>query len=108
LPEGDLNEIWPSAIHPDDVERVLAAPASLIHGSGRHLLSLVEEVLDISRVETGGLSLSLEPVDLGHLVDDAVQVLRPEGAQHEVNLLIEGAGRPCTCGPTGNGCCRCW
>ncbi len=48
-----------------------------IHASGLHLLSLINDVLDLSKVEAGRMSLSLEPVDLGSLVDECVQILEP-------------------------------
>lgn len=44
---------------------------------GRHLLGLINEVLDISRIETGNLSLSLEPVALGPLIEESLHLVRP-------------------------------
>ncbi len=48
-----------------------------IHASGLHLLTLINDVLDLSKVEAGRMSLSLEPVDLAALVDECVQILEP-------------------------------
>ncbi len=48
-----------------------------IYKSGRHLLSLIDEVLDISRIESGDLSLSLEPVLISELVEESVAMVGP-------------------------------
>ena len=48
-----------------------------IHKAGRHLLDLVDEVLDISRIESGQLSISLEPVALAPLLQDALELMQP-------------------------------
>jgi signal transduction histidine kinase/ActR/RegA family two-component response regulator len=45
--------------------------------AGNHLLQLVDEVLDISRIEAGQLSLSLEPVEIRSLLDDAIELIQP-------------------------------
>ena len=45
--------------------------------AGRHLLELVDEVLDISRIEAGTLAISLEPVELCRLVSESVALVRP-------------------------------
>ena len=45
--------------------------------AGKHLLRLVDEVLDISRIEAGQLSVSLEPVSLGALLEDALELVGP-------------------------------
>ena len=44
---------------------------------GRHLLSLINEVLDISRIEAGHLSVSLEPVPLGDVIQEALDLIHP-------------------------------
>ena len=41
-----------------------------IHGAGEHLLTLIDEVLDLARIESGGLRLRPEPVDLQALVTE--------------------------------------
>jgi signal transduction histidine kinase len=56
--------------------------------AGRHLLEMINEVLDISRIEAGRLSLSPEPVDLDGLLADAVELLRPLAAQRGLAISI--------------------
>ncbi len=59
------------------LEPVHRAQAELITRAGRHLLDLVDEVLDISRIESGQLSISLEHVRLGDVIDDALALVHP-------------------------------
>ena len=53
---------------------------------GRHLLELINEVLDISRIEAGRLSLSPEPVELGEAVGEVIELMRPLAADRDVRL----------------------
>ncbi|MGH2699042.1 MAG: PAS domain-containing sensor histidine kinase, partial [Actinomycetota bacterium] len=53
---------------------------------GRHLLSLVDEVLDIARIEAGNLSLSIEPVELGQVCEECLALVRPLASTNEVKL----------------------
>ncbi|HVA59573.1 MAG TPA: ATP-binding protein [Mycobacteriales bacterium] len=48
-----------------------------IDRGGRHLLALINEVLDISRIETGKLTLSAEPVAVAELLAETLDLLRP-------------------------------
>ncbi|HEX2026746.1 MAG TPA: response regulator [Nitriliruptorales bacterium] len=54
--------------------------------SGRHLLRLIDDVLDISRIEAGRLTLSLEPVDLAAVVADSVELVGPLARQHRIDI----------------------
>ena len=47
--------------------------------AGRHLLELINEVLDISRIESGQMTISPEPVAVGDLLDDLVALVGPLG-----------------------------
>ncbi len=55
--------------------------------AGRHLLDLINEVLDISRIEAGQLSLSLEPICAGVLVEEALALVRPLAAERRISLF---------------------
>jgi signal transduction histidine kinase/CheY-like chemotaxis protein len=54
---------------------------------GRHLLDLINEILDISQIETGQLALSPEAVDVGELITETVDLIRPLAAERGVHLL---------------------
>jgi PAS domain S-box-containing protein len=56
---------------------------------GRHLLDLVNEVLDITRIETGRLSLSPEPVDAREIVRNAAALVTPIAAARGITLEVE-------------------
>lgn len=45
--------------------------------AGRHLLGLIDEVLDIARIESGNLRLSVEPVCVADVVEEAIGMVRP-------------------------------
>lgn len=57
-----------------------------ILSAGKHLLSLINEILDLSRVESGQMTLSLEPVPLAELVDESLALVRPLAEAHAVRL----------------------
>lgn len=63
---------------------------------GRHLLDLINEVLDISRIEAGELSLSPEPVLAAELVGEAVDLMRPLADQRGIQLVLDSSG-VCDC-----------
>jgi PAS domain S-box-containing protein len=60
--------------------------------AGRHLLDLINEVLDIARIESGALALSPEAVSLRDVVGDTVESMRPIAAASDISIdfLIEG------------------
>jgi len=55
---------------------------------GRHLLDLINEVLDISRIEAGELRLSPEPVALAEVIADTASLMAPLAAQRGVALRV--------------------
>jgi PAS domain S-box-containing protein len=57
-----------------------------ILSAGRHLLNLINEVLDISRIEAGTLQLSVEPVCVGEAIREALDLMRPLAAERSILL----------------------
>ena len=57
-----------------------------IISAGRHLLDLINEVLDISRIEAGRLQLSLEPVPVADTMTEVVDLMRPLAAERATKL----------------------
>jgi len=66
----------------------------LIHDAGKHLLAMIDEVLDLTLIESGGLQLSLETVDACRLARESLQLVGPLATKHQITLkqLPEG---PC-------------
>ena len=56
---------------------------------GRHLLTLVNEVLDLARVESGSFALSIEAIQLAEVVEDAVRLMRPIAVGNSVTVQVE-------------------
>jgi signal transduction histidine kinase/ActR/RegA family two-component response regulator len=72
-----------SADDSDGVERIL--------GAGRHLLALINELIDIARIESGDLSLSLEPVLIRPLIEETAQLMAPLAAERSIRIIQDCA-----------------
>jgi PAS domain S-box-containing protein len=63
--------------------------------AGRHLLDLIDEVLDIARIESGHLELMMTGVPVADVIRDAVELTRPMADLAEVSVRVAtGPGRP--------------
>ena len=60
-----------------------------ILNAGQHLLVLVNEVLDLARVEAGHLSVSMEPVCIIDVVTESLALLAPLAGQHDISLGVD-------------------
>jgi signal transduction histidine kinase len=58
--------------------------------AGDHLLALVNDILDISRIEEGRLSLSTEPVAVGQAVREVLDLTRPMAAELATTVRVKG------------------
>jgi PAS domain S-box-containing protein len=77
----------------DDLPGDQASSVDQIQVAGRHLLSLINEVLDISRIEAGRVSLSTEPVEVSEVLDEVTTLLAPvaETAGIELSVDVDGS-----------------
>jgi signal transduction histidine kinase len=57
-----------------------------IRDAGQHLLELINEILDFARIESGRLTLAMEPVEVGGVVEDCLRVVAPLARQKEVEV----------------------
>lgn len=53
---------------------------------GRHLLALINDLLDLGRIEAGELDLCLEPVRAAEVIDDSLGLMQPLAEQHRVHI----------------------
>jgi PAS domain S-box-containing protein len=60
--------------------------------AGRHLLVLINEVLDITGIESGRLHLSAEPVKVSDVVDEALGIIAPLAAARSIDILRDDQG----------------
>jgi len=56
---------------------------------GEHLLRLIDDVLDLSRIEAGRVSVSSEPVDIADVLAEVVHTLEPMAARAEIHLAAD-------------------
>jgi signal transduction histidine kinase/ActR/RegA family two-component response regulator len=67
----------------DSVGRIL--------GAGRHLLALINELIDIARIESGDLSLSLEPVLVRSVIEETSELMAPIATEHSIRIIQQCA-----------------
>lgn len=63
----------------DSVDRIINA--------GRHLRDLIDELLDLSRIESGHLAVEAEPVDVYTVIDEAIEIVGPLAAARNIELV---------------------
>ena len=64
-------------------------PLSRVHRAGTHLLGLINQILDLSKIEAGKLDLNLESVSIAPLVEEVVGTARSLAEQNKNTLSVE-------------------
>jgi PAS domain S-box-containing protein len=64
------------------------------HKAANHLLELVNDVLDLSKIEAGKIELTLQPVPFPGLIEDLFVTVRPLADEHETRLELRVDGAP--------------
>jgi signal transduction histidine kinase len=63
-------------------------PLDRVLGAGRHLLALINDILDLSKIEAGGMELQLEDFALVPLIDNVVKTIEPLAAKNENHVAF--------------------
>jgi signal transduction histidine kinase len=64
-------------------------PLRRVNAAGTHLLSLINEVLDLSKIEAGKLELNPEPIDLARLIDEVIGTAGQLAEKNQNRLVVE-------------------
>src|SRR4029434_4189830 len=64
-------------------------PLRRVNAAGTHLLSLINEILDLSKIEAGKLELNPEPVNLARLIDEVVGTAGQLAEKNKNRLIVE-------------------
>jgi two-component system cell cycle sensor histidine kinase PleC len=65
-----------------------------IHASGEHLLSVINDILDMSKIEAGKMTMRFEMLDLNDVVADAVRLVRGRADEQGLRLSVDMDGLP--------------
>jgi len=63
--------------------------------AGRHLLTLINEILDLAKIESGGLTLSVEPTPISELLLECQQLTEPLASQRGVRMIFPPQSAVC-------------
>ena len=66
----------------------------VINSSGEHLLRLIDDVLDIAKIEAGRIELEMAPVDLGRLIEDVSNMILPRASHKGLRVNVEPLQSP--------------
>ena len=67
-------------------------PLDRVLGAGRHLLALINDILDLSKIEAGRMELNLETFALAPLIDDVVKTIEPLAAKNGNRVAVHCDG----------------
>ena len=65
--------------------------ARLIHESGEHLLNVVNDILDMSKIEAGKFTIVTEPFEVGSLINSCCDIMRHTAEQKKLSLKVDVA-----------------
>ena len=76
-------------IHDEIDKNIVKEDIEVIHGNSLHLLELINDILDLSRIEANKFELESQPLDLGDLIQDLSQTFKTQALQKQLSFTIE-------------------
>ncbi|PLY42212.1 hypothetical protein CSZ94_12025 [Janthinobacterium sp. ROICE36] len=67
---------------------------AIINRAGHHLLTLINDILELSKIEAGRMQLQTAPVDLNGLLDEVLEMVRMRSSDQGIALQLERSGVP--------------
>src|SRR5437660_8186561 len=64
-------------------------PLDRVLGAGRHLLALINDILDLSKIEAGRMELHLESFPLAPVIEDVAKTIEPMAAKNGNRIAVE-------------------
>ncbi len=61
-----------------------------IHESGRYLLDMIDDILDMSKIEAGRMALSIGLINVGDLIEESLRVVQPAAEERDIDLQQTG------------------
>ncbi|HEX5844039.1 MAG TPA: response regulator [Pseudomonas sp.] len=87
------SEMLQDVMTDEELDRVeLAGDVDKIRSAGKHLLSLINDILDLSKIEAGKMDLSIEAFNADELIQDVIGTIRPLAESRGNQLRINVAG----------------
>jgi PAS domain S-box-containing protein len=80
---GTLLMELPGPVNPEQAKQL-----EIVQSSARHLLSIINDILDLSKIESGKVELALEPVPIGDIVAEVGSSLSPLAAQKQLEFMM--------------------
>ena len=59
-----------------------------IHASGQHVMSLANDLLDLSKIEAGKMELDFAPTDVNRIIRECVALMQPQAARERVIMRL--------------------
>lgn len=60
-----------------------------IHGSGKHLLAVINDILDLAKVEAGQMTIDIEPVQVSLMLANGLMIIKEKAAARRIGLAVE-------------------
>ncbi len=61
-----------------------------IHESGKHLLEVINDVLDMSKIEAGRINLDIKALDAGEIIEDSIRIMAPAAQERSIDVKRNG------------------